>query len=85
MLNYTKKEEMTKAVEGLKVSTNMEIYKEIDIELKRLWKLEELARSVFEQMPTSGNSHYPHTSLEHRVKDKLEKTKELLKRLGTEK
>lgn len=85
-LEWKKQQEIKSVLNGLIVSTNLEIYKEILTEIERLWDIENKAILVLvDKIPTHGFTSYPSTSLEDRVKDRLNKTKELIDLLGNTK
>lgn len=80
-LSYEKKQEIRKTLEGLKISTGLQIYSEIDTELRNLWAMRDLCETLFEPLPTQDIKNYPTQSIENRVKARLDNTKKLMEML----
>ena len=81
-MDYKKYTEARTALDGLVASTGFDIYKEIKTELDRLREIEDLAKNVMlTPFPTSGSSYYPVATLEQKVTERLNKTKELISKI----
>lgn len=81
MKTYREKEDIENLLVSNLTASGIELYGTILDEIKRLWLLEEMTRKFMSSFPSHGFKDYPYTSLENRIKERLEITKKLMEAL----
>jgi hypothetical protein len=81
-LNWTKKQKMEETLKSLSVSTGLEIYEEMLVELKSLWELEALTKKVMDGFPARDKQYHSDSTLGKQIENRLAETKKLLEMVG---
>lgn len=77
MVDWEKQEEMKKVLQAAYKSTGLGIYKEIEVEITRLWSLKKDVKNLFSGFPVTGQ-HYLGKKLEDEIQSRLILTNKIL-------